>query len=59
MAAEAARTLAAEAYAAVEALRPALGGDGVAPVQGRDEVPTPVPAPAAVSGARWRPARAG
>ncbi|MEU0154533.1 hypothetical protein [Micromonospora fulviviridis] len=60
LAAEAARTLAAEAYAAADALRPALAGDAVAPVQGRDEAaPTPVPAPAAVPGARWRPARAG
>ncbi|MFG2168322.1 hypothetical protein [Micromonospora chersina] len=54
LAAEAARTLAAEAYAAADALRPAIPGDAAATVRGRDEV-----VPAAVPGARWRPARAG
>lgn len=58
LAAEAARTLAAEAYAAADALRPALAGDAAATVRGRDEA-APAPVPAAVPGARWRPARAG
>ncbi|MFG3599777.1 hypothetical protein [Micromonospora chersina] len=58
LAAEAARTLAAEAYAAAYALRPALPGDAAATVRGRDEA-APAPVPAAVPGARWRPARAG
>lgn len=58
LAAEAARTLAAEAYAAAGALRPALPGDAAATVRGRDEA-APAPVPATVSGARWRPARAG
>ncbi|MGY0006340.1 hypothetical protein [Micromonospora sp. I033] len=59
LAAEAARPLAAEAYAATAALRPADGA--TAPVAGRDDatVRIPVPAPATVSGARWRPARVG
>ncbi|MFC0031609.1 hypothetical protein ACFFMM_18990 [Micromonospora chaiyaphumensis] len=52
LAAEAARTLAAEAYAATGALRPAPASEGT-------PAPAPVPAPAAVAGARWRPARAG
>ncbi|NES31051.1 hypothetical protein GCE86_03875 [Micromonospora terminaliae] len=52
LAAEAARTLAAEAYAATGALRPA-------PANGVTPATTPVAAPAAVAGARWRPARAG
>ncbi|MCP3782091.1 hypothetical protein NLX85_01735 [Micromonospora sp. A3M-1-15] len=55
LAAEAARTLAAEAYAAADALRPAVAGDAAATVPGRDET-APAPVPAA---ARWRPARAG
>ncbi|MEU9828995.1 hypothetical protein [Micromonospora chersina] len=58
LAAEAARTLAAEAYAAADALRPALPGDAPATVRGRDEA-APAQVPAAVPGARWRPARAG
>ncbi|MFG2108977.1 hypothetical protein [Micromonospora chersina] len=56
LAAEAAGTLAAEAYTAADALRPALPGAAAATVRGRDEG---APAPAAVPGARWRPARAG
>ncbi|TYB38735.1 hypothetical protein FXF50_10030 [Micromonospora sp. AP08] len=58
LAAEAARTLAAEAYAAAGALRPALPGAAPATVRGRDGA-APAPVPAAVPGARWRPARAG
>ncbi|MFF4892775.1 hypothetical protein [Micromonospora chersina] len=58
LAAEAARTLAAEAYAAAGALRAALPGDAAATVRGRDEA-APAAVPAAVPGARWRPARAG
>ncbi|MET8838424.1 hypothetical protein ABZV78_31610, partial [Micromonospora sp. NPDC004540] len=55
LAAEAARTLAAEAYAAIGALRPA--DDTTAPVEGRDDATVRIPA--TVSGARWRPARVG
>ncbi|MEV0006417.1 hypothetical protein AB0H28_29620 [Micromonospora sp. NPDC050980] len=50
-AAESARTLAAEAFAAAVALRPVP-----AP---RPPAVTRVPAPASASGARWRPARVG
>lgn len=51
LAAEAARTLAAEAYAAILALRPA-------PVS-RSTATIPLPAGASVRNARWRPARVG
>ncbi|MFE9957659.1 hypothetical protein [Micromonospora sp. NPDC005299] len=57
-AAEAARTLAAESHAAAAARHPA--GHAVASVEGRDDAATTrIPVPAAVPGARWRPARAG
>ncbi|MFG2057275.1 hypothetical protein ACGFI9_24975 [Micromonospora sp. NPDC048930] len=57
LAAEAARTLAAEAYAAAMAVRPGAGAPRPAvPVTAR---PAPVPAGATVPAARWRPARVG
>ncbi|MEU4661585.1 hypothetical protein AB0F83_07530, partial [Micromonospora chalcea] len=51
LAAEAARTLAAEAYAATLAVRPAPVSRGAATI--------PLPVGASVRNARWRPARVG